>query len=175
MGKHAPEVAVIMGSVSDAEIVSHCTEQLKMLGVSFELKVLSAHRTPKELDQYIAEADTRGIKVFIAAAGMSAALAGTIAARTIKPVIGIAIPSGPLAGIDALLSTVQMPPGVPVGCTGIGKAGAINAAILAAEILSAHNADLAKRLIKHRNEKAKAILQANKTSQQSNSSSKKKK
>ena len=167
MGKHAPEVAVIMGSVSDSEIVSHCTEQLKTLGVSFELKVLSAHRTPKELDQYIAEADTRGIKVFIAAAGMSAALAGAIAARTIKPVIGIAIPSGPLAGIDALLSTVQMPPGVPVGCTGIGKAGAINAAILAAEILAISDTRIEKRLKDHRAEQTQAVLEKDKAIKQS--------
>lgn len=167
MGKHAPEVAVIMGSVSDAEIVSHCTKQLKTLGVSFELKVLSAHRTPKELDQYVAEADAKGIKVFIAAAGMSAALAGAIASRTIKPVIGIAIPSGPLAGIDALISTVQMPPGVPVGCTGIGKAGAKNAAILAAEILGISDTRIEKRLEDHRTEQTQAVLEEGKAIQQS--------
>ena len=167
MGKRAPEVAVIMGSVSDAEIVSHCTEQLKTLGVSFELKVLSAHRTPKELDQYITEADARGIKVFIAAAGMSAALAGAIAARTIKPVIGIAIPSGPLAGIDALLSTVQMPPGVPVGCTGIGEAGAINAAILAARILAISEPRIEERLKDHRARQTQAVLEKDKALRQS--------
>ena len=159
MKTHSPQVAVIMGSTSDSEFVAHCTEQLKTLKVSFELKVLSAHRTPKELDQYIAKADAKGIKVFIAAAGMSAALAGTIAARTIKPVIGIAIPSGPLAGIDALLSIVQMPPGVPVGCCGIGKDAAINAAVLATQILATTNTDLASRLKQHRTKQTQSVLE----------------
>lgn len=130
------QVAVIMGSESDREVMEVCLSQLEKLGISSELKVTSAHRMPEETRRYIADAEKRGARVFIAGAGMSAALPGFVASVTLKPVIGVPIPSGLPDGMDALLSMVQMPPGVPVATVAIGKAGAKNAAILAAEILS---------------------------------------
>jgi len=122
------------------------------------VRILSAHRTPAAVEQFVAEAPGRGVKVFIAAAGMSAALAGTIAARTTLPVVGEAMASGPLAGVDALLSTVQMPPGVPVGCVGMDKAGATNAAVYAAEILAVADPALAARLAEYRQGQADKTL-----------------
>ena len=130
------DVAVIMGSESDREVMESTMAQLEELGISAELKVSSAHRMPEATREYIADAQRRGAKVFIAGAGMSAALPGFVASATILPVIGVPIPSGLPDGIDALLSIVQMPPGVPVATVAIGKAGAKNAAILAAEILA---------------------------------------
>jgi len=124
-----------MGSQSDLDTVKETVAVLKDFKVGFEIKVLSAHRTPKELARYVEAAPKRGVKVFIAAAGMSAALAGVIAAHTTLPVIGIPIESKTLKGLDSLLSTVQMPPGVPVASMAIGSAGAKNAAIFALEIL----------------------------------------
>lgn len=128
-------ISIIMGSESDLDIVNESVKLLKEFNVEAEVKVLSAHRTPKELAAYVEGAPKRGVKVFIAAAGMSAALSGVIAAHTIIPVIGIPIESGNLKGLDALLSTVQMPPGIPVAAMAIGKAGAKNAALFALEIL----------------------------------------
>ncbi len=141
-----PRVAVVMGSDSDLEVMKRCLDQLEAFGIAYEVRILSAHRTPSAVEEFVVEAPGRGVKVFIAAAGMSAALAGTIAARTTLPVVGVAMASGPLAGVDALLSTVQMPPGVPVGCVGIGKAGATNAAVYAAQILGVGDADVAGKL-----------------------------
>ncbi len=158
MNKTAPQVAVVMGSDSDYEVMSRCIEQLHSFGIAPEVRVLSAHRTPEAVDEFATAAAERGVKVIIAAAGMSAALAGSIAARTTLPVIGVAIASGPLAGIDALLSTVQMPPGVPVGCTGIGIPGAVNAAVLAAEILAVSDAALAGKLAEFKSVQAKKTL-----------------
>lgn len=128
-------ISIIMGSESDLDIVNESVKLLKEFNVEAEVKVLSAHRTPKELAAYVEGAPKRRVKVFIAAAGMSAALSGVIAAHTIIPVIGIPIESGNLKGLDALLSTVQMPPGIPVAAMAIGKAGAKNAALFALEIL----------------------------------------
>lgn len=128
-------ISIVMGSQSDLETLKEAIGLLKEFKVGFEVKVLSAHRTPKELTAYVEAAPKKGIKVFIAAAGMSAALAGVIAAHTTLPVIGIPIETKNLKGIDSLLSTVQMPPGIPVGCMAIGKAGAKNAALYALEIL----------------------------------------
>jgi phosphoribosylaminoimidazole carboxylase PurE protein len=141
-----PLVGVIMGSDSDLEVMQRCLKQLSEFGISHEVRILSAHRTPAAVEEYAASAAGRGLKVLIAAAGMSAALGGALAARTTLPVIGVAMASGPLGGIDALLSTVQMPPGVPVACAGMAAAGATNAAVLAAEILALSDEDLSKKL-----------------------------
>ncbi|MCX5705013.1 MAG: 5-(carboxyamino)imidazole ribonucleotide mutase [Candidatus Omnitrophica bacterium] len=129
------KISIIMGSQSDLDTVKETVAILKDFKTGFEIKVLSAHRTPKELVRYVEAAPKRGVKVFIAAAGMSAALAGVIAAHTTLPVIGIPIEGKALKGLDSLLSTVQMPPGVPVASMAIGSAGAKNAAIFALEIL----------------------------------------
>jgi phosphoribosylaminoimidazole carboxylase PurE protein len=129
------KISIIMGSQSDLVTVQEAIKVLKEFKVDFEAKVLSAHRTPKEVAQYVEGAPKRGTKVFIAAAGMSAALAGVVAAHTTLPVIGIPIETKNLKGLDSLLSTVQMPPGIPVGCMAIGKSGAKNAALFALEIL----------------------------------------
>ncbi len=146
MVKANPTVAVVMGSDSDFAVMRRCVEQLGELGVSCEARILSAHRTPAAVEEFAAAAASKGIRVIIAAAGLSAALGGAIAARTTLPVIGVAMAAGTLGGIDALLSTVQMPPGVPVACVGIGEAGAVNAAVMAAEILAVSDAALANRL-----------------------------
>lgn len=128
-------VSIIMGSQSDLETVNEAINVLKEFNVAFEAKVLSAHRTPKELAEYVETADKRGIKVFIAAAGGAAALAGVIASYTALPVIAIPIETKSLKGLDSLLSAVQMPAGVPVACMSIGKSGAKNAALFALEVL----------------------------------------
>jgi phosphoribosylaminoimidazole carboxylase PurE protein len=125
-----------MGSESDRGVMEHCTAELDKLGVTYELKVSSAHRMPEETKRFVAEVLERGARVFIAGAGMSAALPGFIASLTTRPVIGVPLASGLPGGIDSLLSIVQMPPGVPVATVAVGAAGARNAAILAAEILS---------------------------------------
>lgn len=141
-----PFVAILMGSDSDLEAMQAAIETLDKLGVAREVRVLSAHRTPDATHAFVKEADARGCAVFIAAAGMAAHLAGTVAALTLKPVIGVPLEAGPLKGQDALLSTVQMPGGIPVACVAIGKAGARNAAYLAAQIMALSDAALAGRL-----------------------------
>ncbi len=128
-------VAVLMGSNSDGNIIQHCLTQLRELDITFQSRILSAHRTPNETITFIQQAEQSGAQVFIAAAGMAAHLAGAVAAHTTAPVIGIPLPGGMQDGLDALLSTVQMPAGMPVACMAVGKAGAINAALLAAQIL----------------------------------------
>lgn len=128
-------VSIIMGSQSDLEIVQEAINLIKEFKVGFEVKVLSAHRTPKELARYVEAAQKEGTKIFIAASGGAAALAGVTASHTTLPVIGIPIETKSLKGIDSLLSTVQMPTGIPVACMAIGKSGAKNAAIFALEIL----------------------------------------
>lgn len=152
-----PKVAVLMGSDSDWDVMSACVEQLKEFGLAAEVRVCSAHRTPADVEQFVKSANH--VRVFIAAAGMSAALAGTIAALTARPVIGVPIESGPLRGFDALLSTVQMPPGVPVAAVAIGKSGARNAAILAAQILSTADDALAQRLVEFKAAQAEGVRQ----------------
>ena len=132
-------VAVIVGSASDADQIAGCRQTLRRLGIGHEARVLSAHRTPAELIEYVAGLERRGIEVVIAAAGMAAHLAGVVAAHTALPVLGVPLASGALQGIDALLATVQMPPGVPVATLGIGAAGGRNAAYLAARILAARH------------------------------------
>jgi len=146
MASSGPRVSVIVGSTSDADQIASCRQVLERLGITHEARVLSAHRTPQELVSYVEALEERGVEVVIAAAGMAAHLAGVAAAHTRLPVLGVPMVSGSLAGIDALLSTVQMPPGVPVGSLGVGSAGATNAAYLAARILALHDDELAGRL-----------------------------
>ncbi len=146
------QVAVIMGSESDRETMEVCLAQLEKLGVRSELRVSSAHRMPEATKAYIEEALDRGARVFIAGAGMSAALPGFVASVTTRPVIGVPIPSGLPDGMDALLSMVQMPPGIPVATVAVGKAGAKNAAVLAVEILSLVDERFSKELDKMRDQ-----------------------
>ena len=143
-------ISIIMGSQSDLETMQEAVNVLKDFKIPFEAKVLSAHRTPKELSAYVETGEKRGVKVFIAAAGMSAALAGVVAAHTALPVIGVPIETKNLKGLDSLLSTVQMPPGIPVACMSIGKAGAKNAALFALEILGATDKNIQKKLSAYR-------------------------
>jgi 5-(carboxyamino)imidazole ribonucleotide mutase len=140
----SPGVGILVGSESDLPVMDKCTKRLENLGVDHELEVLSAHRNPEGVAAYVASAPERGIKVFICAAGMAAHLAGAVAARTNLPVIGIPIAAGTLGGFDALLSTVQMPSGVPVATVAVN--GAANAAVLAAQILALSDPALAQRL-----------------------------
>jgi 5-(carboxyamino)imidazole ribonucleotide mutase len=139
-----PSVGILVGSKSDLPVMERCTKRLEDLGVGYELEVLSAHRDPEGVAEYVASAPERGIKVFICAAGMAAHLAGAVAARTNLPVIGIPVASGTLGGFDALLATVQMPSGVPVATVAVN--GAANAAVLAAQILALSDPELAERL-----------------------------
>lgn len=140
------QVAVFMGSESDREVMEACIGQLGQLGIKSELKVSSAHRNPEGTKRYVEEAEKRGVQVFIAGAGMSAALPGFIASLTTRPVIGVPIASGLPGGTDSLLSIVQMPPGIPVATVAVGEVGARNAAILAAEILSLIDNTFAKKI-----------------------------
>lgn len=145
-------ISIVMGSQSDLETLKEAINLLKEFKVVFEVKVLSAHRSPKELIRYVEDVSRKGIKIFIAAAGGSAALAGVIASHTTLPVIGIPIETKSLKGLDSLLSTVQMPQGVPVACMSIGKAGSKNAAIFALEILAITDKKIQSRLIKYKKE-----------------------
>ncbi|NKB34688.1 MAG: 5-(carboxyamino)imidazole ribonucleotide mutase [Pseudomonadales bacterium] len=139
-------VAILMGSENDLPVMQAGADVLKQLGIKYEIKITSAHRTPAVTQQYITDAVSRGCQVFIAGAGLAAHLAGATAAHTTKPVIGVPIDAGPLSGLDSLLSTVQMPGGIPVATVAIGKAGAKNAGYLAAQILSLSDSDLAERV-----------------------------
>lgn len=151
-------VAVLMGSDSDLDTMQTTLDTLDKLGVPWEVKITSAHRTPEATHAYVHDADERGCGVFIAAAGLAAHLAGTVAGLTLKPVIGVPMEAGPLSGQDALLSTVQMPGGIPVACVAIGRAGAKNAAYLAAQMLALSDAALATRLRDERRESAEGVL-----------------
>ena len=150
-------ISIIMGSQSDLGTLKEAFGLLKEFKVDFEVKVLSAHRTPKELAAYIEAAQKKGIKVFIAAAGGAAALAGVIASHTTLPVIGVPIETKSLKGLDSLLSTVQMPAGIPVASMAIGRAGAKNAAIFALEILGISDKKLSARLLKYKRAMAAKI------------------
>ena len=150
MKSKGPKVGVIMGSASDENVMKGCIEMLNSLEIPCEVKVLSAHRTPEETREYATKAAQRGIEVIIAGAGWAAHLAGVIASYTTLPVIGVPIDSSALNGLDALLSTVQMPPGIPVATVSIGAGGATNAAVLAAEILALKYPDLKGRLQDYR-------------------------
>lgn len=150
-------ISIIMGSKSDYKVMQECIEVLKRFGVKYEVLISSAHRSPQRTKDYIREAESKGAKVFIGAAGMAAHLAGAIASMTTKPVIGVPLAGGALDGLDALLSTAQMPSGMPVGTLAIGKAGAINAAYLAMQILSLLDASLAQKLLEDRESKLKSL------------------
>jgi 5-(carboxyamino)imidazole ribonucleotide mutase len=153
-----PLVAVIMGSKSDWDTMRQADELLTSFGVSHECRVLSAHRTPKETADYVSEAESRGIEVVIAAAGGAAHLAGVCAAHTLVPVLGVPIESQALKGLDSLLSTVQMPGGIPVGTLAIGPAGARNAALLAIAILANKRPELREKLRSFRAEQSRKVL-----------------
>lgn len=152
-----PFVAILMGSDSDLPTMEASFDVLKKFGIRFEVKITSAHRTPAATHAYVTDADQRGCGAFICAAGMAAHLAGAVAAATLKPVIGVPI-NASLDGLDALLSTVQMPAGIPVATVAIGKAGAKNAAYLAGQILATADADLAASLIAERQANAEAVI-----------------
>ena len=143
-------VSIIMGSKSDYEIMKNCANTLEEFGVQYELIISSAHRSPQRTKDYIKAAEENGSKVFIAAAGMAAHLAGALAATTTKPVIGVPMKGGAMDGMDAMLSTVQMPSGMPVATVALGKAGAINAAYLAMQILAISDSDLAVKMTEDR-------------------------
>ncbi len=154
-----PKVAIIMGSRSDWETMRHASEMLTALGVPHESRVVSAHRTPDFLFEFVASAETRGIEVIIAGAGGAAHLPGMAAAKTTLPVLGVPVQSRALSGMDSLLSIVQMPKGVPVGTLAIGEAGAANAALLSAEILALHDPELRSRLKAHRERERARVME----------------
>ena len=151
------KVAIMMGSKSDIPVMEAAKNILEEFGIGCDFRVLSAHRTPKETVEYAEHLEDKGFKVVICGAGMSAALPGVVAAHTTLPVIGVPIDAS-LMGLDSLLSTVQMPPGVPVGAVAIGKAGAKNAGYLALRILALSDEALGKKLVKHRDDQRKQIL-----------------
>ena len=150
-------VSIIIGSKSDYEVMKECAETLKKFGVPYELIISSAHRSAERTKTYLKEAETKGAQVFIAAAGMAAHLAGAVAAATTKPVVGVPLASGELRGQDALLSTVMMPAGMPVGTVAIGKAGAVNAAYMAIQIMALGDDELRIKLQEDRVSKAKKV------------------
>jgi len=151
-------VAVMMGSKSDWEVMKNCRDALARFGVECECRVLSAHRTPAETAAFVSRAEEEGVEVIIAAAGMAAHLAGAVAAHTTLPVLGVPMKGGAVDGLDALLSTVMMPRGIPVATLAIGKAGAINAAILAVQILANSRPELREKLRADRASQAEKIL-----------------
>lgn len=153
-----PKVLIIMGSDSDLPTMKEAEKVLKEFKIPYDITVASAHRSPKRTVKLTTEAEKRGVEVIIAGAGSAAHLAGVIAAHTVLPVIGVPIDSSPLKGIDALFSTVQMPPGIPVATMSIGKAGAKNAAILAAQILRAKNPGITKALRAYKTKMVKEVL-----------------
>lgn len=156
-----PFVAVLMGSDSDWPTMQATVEILGSFSISYEVKVSSAHRTPAETIEYVRDAERRDCQVFICAAGLAAHLAGAVAAHTTRPVIGVPMDGGPLSGFDALLSTVQMPGGVPVATVAIGKAGAKNAGYLAAQVLALNDGALTDRLNEDRVSNRESIQQKN--------------
>jgi 5-(carboxyamino)imidazole ribonucleotide mutase len=156
----SPLVSILMGSRSDLEILAAAREVLTFLEIAHETRVLSAHRTPDALFAYVADAEARGVEVFIAAAGGAAHLPGVVAAKTLRPVLGVPIASTALVGLDALLSIVQMPKGIPVATFAVGKAGAANAALFAAMILGQKRPDVLAKLKAQREDQAKALVAA---------------
>jgi 5-(carboxyamino)imidazole ribonucleotide mutase len=154
----SPLVAVVMGSKSDWETMEHAVETLVKLEIPHEVRVLSAHRTPDALEEFVADVEARGAQVFVAAAGGAAHLAGVVASKTLRPVLGVPMGTA-LGGLDSLLSTVQMPAGIPVGTVAIGRAGAVNAALLAAAILARSDEALESRLAAFREEQTRAVLE----------------
>ena len=160
MSDHAsPLVGVVMGSSSDWDTMRHTDEMLTQFGISHECIVASAHRTPDWVRQFVTEGEQGGMEVFIAAAGGAAHLAGVVAAHTTRPVLGVPLKGWALDGLDSLLSTVQMPMGIPVGTLAIGKAGAVNAALLAISILANQRPELTAKLKEFRSQQAERVLQ----------------
>jgi 5-(carboxyamino)imidazole ribonucleotide mutase len=155
------EVAVIMGSDSDLPVVEAAFPIFDKFGINYTKNVMSAHRTPHDVIEFIKNSENNGCKVFIAAAGMAAHLAGALAAHTVRPVIGIPIESGGMGGIDSLLSTVMMPPGVPVATVAVGKSGAKNSAILAIQILATANDELQQKLVNFKEDMKNEVLEKN--------------
>lgn len=153
-------VGIVMGSKSDWETMKHTADTLERLGIPYEVHILSAHRTPDQTAKYAENAESNGIKVIIAGAGCAAHLAGVIASKTLLPVIGVPMQTQALGGLDSLLSTVQMPAGVPVGTMAIGRAGAINAALFAAAILALNLPEIREKLEQYRKEQAEAVLKS---------------
>jgi len=153
------QVALLMGSDSDLPRLEPCLEQLAKLGIGHEARVLSAHRTPAEVVEYVRSAPSRGVRVFICAAGGAAHLAGVVAAHTDLPVLGIPLDNPPLNGLDSLLSTVQMPGGVPVATFGTGVGGPVNAALFAARVLAVSDPEVAKKLEKARAAQREKVLE----------------
>jgi 5-(carboxyamino)imidazole ribonucleotide mutase len=152
------KVAIFMGSISDEETVRPCAEILDRLGVDYLMTVTSAHRTPERTERLVRELEEQGCQVFICAAGLAAHLAGAVAARTIRPVLGIPVTGSSLGGLDALLATVQMPPGFPVGTLALDKVGARNAAWMAAQILALTDKELSGKLLQEREAMRKAVV-----------------
>ena len=159
-------VGILIGSDTDYPVMSEAGKMLDKFGIPYEMQVVSAHRTPARAHEYATSAAGRGLKVLIAAAGVAAHLAGVIAANTTLPVIGVPMDAGGLNGLDALLATVQMPGGIPVATMAIGKAGAVNAAIFAAEILGTSDAEVARKLLIHKEDLARAVAEKNERLQQ---------
>ena len=157
------QVMILMGSQNDAPVMQGAVDVLKDLGISVEMTVASAHRSPERVQRLIKEAETRGVSVFIIGAGAAAHLAGVVAAHVTKPVIGVPIDSSALNGLDALLSTVQMPPGVPVATVSIGKAGATNAGVLAAQMLALGDTGIADRVAQYKRGLAEKVEEAART------------
>jgi len=154
-------VGILMGSDSDYPVMSETGKTLDKFGVGYEIEIVSAHRTPARAHEYATTAASRGLKVLIAAAGAAAHLAGVMAANTTLPVIGVPMGSSSLNGLDALLATVQMPGGIPVATMAIDKAGAVNAAIFAAEILGTSDPEIARKLVAHKEDLAKSVAEKN--------------
>ena len=154
-----PFVAILMGSDSDLPVMKAAIEVLERFSIRTEVKISSAHRTPEATRVYVKDAEVRGCAVFIAAAGLAAHLAGAVAAATTRPVIGVPLDAGSLGGMDSLLSTVQMPGGIPVACVAIGKAGAKNAGYLAAQILALKDDELAQSVAAEREQTARGVRQ----------------
>ena len=155
-------VSIVIGSESDLDLANKCADTLDSLSISNSIQVLSAHRTPGLLETHVRECESGGTKVFLAMAGLAAHLAGAVASKTVLPVIGVPGDGGPLSGMDALLSTVQMPKGIPVATVAIGSAGATNAAYLAAQILGVESDEVRNSLIKVREDGVEAIKESNK-------------
>ena len=153
-----PQVGVVMGSSSDWEVMKHAAMLLKQLGIPFEAKVVSAHRTPDLLYEYAASAEARGLKAIIAGAGGAAHLPGMIASKTLVPVLGVPVPSKYLKGMDSLLSIVQMPKGIPVATFAIGEAGAANAALFAAALIARYDGALADQLADFRKAQVSSVM-----------------
>jgi 5-(carboxyamino)imidazole ribonucleotide mutase len=154
-------VGILMGSDTDLPVMSEAAKTLEKFGISYEMEVVSAHRTPARAHEYATSALGRGVKVLIVGAGAAAHLAGVIAANTTLPVIGVPLATSALNGMDALLATVQMPGGIPVATMAIDKAGAVNAAIFAAEVLGLSDAGIAKRLVAHKEDLVRGVAEKN--------------